>query len=620
MQIMLYTVALYAGYFQGMEPLYRRAFQLIAWFLATPVVFYSGWPFARNTLRSLRRRVLNMDVLVFLGSFSAYAYSVAMVAAGGEVYFDTAAMIITLILLGRFLEAGARRRAGEAVAALMGLQPRKARRIGPSGERVTVAVASLAVGDVFETVPGEQVPLDGLVTEGTSEVDEAMLTGESQPVLKETGAEVFGGTLNLNGRLLVRVLRVGRDTVLSRIVQAVEEAQARKAPIQAVADRVVGWFVPAVLAVALGAFVHWWSAAGPARAFMNAVSVLVVACPCALGLATPLAVLVGTTAASRRGILVKGGDVLEAAARVDRVVFDKTGTLTRGAPVLTESVEMDKDSGLLRMAAALEAPCAHPVARAIVSAWEGELPPVSDFREVPGRGVRGIAEGTRGAVGNPALMRELGIPLDEGLLVRYSSLSAEGKTVVVVAREGRALGLLGLIDALKPGARDAVSSLKARGLTVSMVTGDAEAVGRSVAREAGIGDVAAGSSPLGKAAVVRELQEEGGSVLMLGDGINDAPALTEARVGAAVGRATDIALKSADAVFMKDDLGLAPAFVDIARRSLRVIRQNLFWAFSYNIVAVPLAVAGLLHPIVSAAAMAASSLVVVGNSLRLARR
>jgi Cu2+-exporting ATPase len=614
MQLMLYTVALYAGYFQGIEENLRITFQCIAWALTTPVVFYSGYPFMRNSVRSLRHGALNMDTLVFLGSFSAYAYSVVAIFTGGEVFFDTSAMIITLILLGRYIEAGAKWKAGETVSELMVLQPREAR----LGDGSVVPVSGVAVGDVLSIIPGEKVPLDGMVLEGSSEVDESMLTGESKASLKSSGSEMFAGTMNLNGRLLMRVSRVGGNTVLSQIIKVVEEAQQRRAPIQALADRVVGWFVPSVLAMAIGAFAFWVARTGDVPAsLMNAVSVLVIACPCALGLATPLAVLVSFSSASRKGILFKGGDTFEMASRADVVVFDKTGTLTKGAPALTDVVEVPGGGPLLRYAASLEAGSEHVMARVITSAYDGERLPVEGFKAVPGKGVQGKIEGLPSLLGSREFITERGIEVPGPLLGDSERLTAEGKTVVVLAAGGRVWGILAAMDYLREEAPSVVRGLKGKGIGSMMVTGDSAGVAGYLAARAGIEDVAAQVSPTGKADIVRGLKDKGHTVMMVGDGINDAPALVEAHVGVAMGKATDIALESAEVVLMKDDLSSVNDLVLLARRSISIIRQNLLWAFSYNIVAIPLAVSGLLHPIFSALLMATSSLMVVGNSLRL---
>ncbi len=624
MQLMLYTVALYAGYFQGIEEFYRRTFQFIAWGLATPVLFYSGAPFLRNTLRGIRNRTINMDFLIFTGSFAAYAYSVVMIFTGGEVFFDTSAMIVTLILLGRFLESSAKSKAGEAIAALLVLQPPEARLVvsGAKDEKKMVPVGILNPGDVVEVRPGERVPVDGIVTGGRAEVDESMLTGESRPSEKTVGSEVFAGTMNMNGRLVIEVSRTEKETVLSGIIRAVEEAQMRKAPVQALADRVVGWFVPMVFSIALGTFVYWFMRYGDiSTALMNSVSVLVVACPCALGLATPLAVLIGSTSASGKGILIRGGDVLERTSRVKSIIFDKTGTLTRGRPVLTDLVPAEEGGeSLLRYAASLEAASEHSVGQAIRHACREDLYEVRDFLSLPGLGISGRVNNHEVLVGNIRLFSDQGVDIPAALVQKYEELAGEGKTVVFCAIDGRLKGLFAVSDILREDAAETMEKLKERGLSVMMVTGDNRKVAEAVASRAGITEVVSEVTPLEKAEVIKRLKEEKGTmIMMVGDGINDAPALTEADAGVSLGSATDIAIESADVVIVRERLILITDLINISRRTFSVIKGNLFWAFSYNFIAIPLAVTGALHPIVSAVSMAFSSLVVVGNSLRLRR-
>jgi len=624
-QIMMVTAGLYAGYFQGIEQQTRTLFHLVALGLATPVLFYSGYPFLRNTVAGFRNRAPGMDTLVFLGSFSAYAYSVAMIFSGGEVYFDTTAMIITLILLGRYLEVTAKGRAAETIARLFRLVPAQARRVRNGGGGTlsvveTVPVSSIREGDIVEIIPGERIPADGVVAEGESEADESLLTGEACPVDKAPGSRVFTGTVNGSGRLRFAVTGTGRDTALSRIIRAVEEAQARRSPVQSLADRVVGYFVPAVLLVSLLTLGSRLLAGHPAvPAFLASISVLVVACPCALGLATPLAVFVGSSAAQSRGILVKGADALERGAKVDAVFLDKTGTLTRGMPRLTDVVgfALPRDD-VLAIAASLESPSEHALAKAIRREGSGgKIRDVTQFRAHPGMGVEGTVGGRRFLLGRRTFLqdREVAVQEEEEEIAR--ALSEEGKTVVWLSDGKSPLGILAATDTLRPESPECVRSLIGEGYAVAMVTGDGEAVSARIAGEAGIGTVLSALTPPEKTEAVRRARSGGSVVLMVGDGINDAPALTEADVGLAMGRGTDIALESADAVLMRDDLRLVPRFLAISKQTMRVIRQNLFWAFSYNVVAIPLAVSGRLHPIASAALMAASSLVVVGNSLRL---
>ena len=618
MQLMLISAALYAGFFQGMETRYRLAFQLISWALASPVIFYSGFPFLAGAFRSLRSGGANMDVLVALGSLSAYFYSVAMIFTGGEVFFDTSAMIITFILLGRFIEAGSRLKAGSALTALAELQPSEARVAGANGVTVFVPLGKIGKGELIEVIPGDRVPLDGTVAEGSAEVDESMLTGESAPVLKEVGSAVYAGTASLTGRLVIRVTAEPGDTLLSRIVRTVEEAQARKAPIQGIADRTAGIFVPATILLAAMTFLWWYFMKhSPAAALMNAVSVLVVACPCALGIATPLAILIGTTSIGRKGILVKGGDIFESVSRTTTVVFDKTGTLTEGRPSITDTIDYGVSESFMQHCASLEVWSEHPAGKAIASAWKGERLKVEEFRAIPGMGVAGIIAGQPWFAGTPALLQKEGVTLEQEQMQQAETLRKEGKTVIFIACGNRLAGLIGLIDTLREEAPAMISALKAMGLDIIMLTGDNEEVARYVAGQCGISDVRANLDPLGKAEAVRALKKSGATVMMAGDGINDAPALTEADTGLTLGSATGIALESAGVAILDDDLGLVAAIIAHARKSFTIIRQNLAWSFSYNLVALTLAVTGMLHPIFSALLMASSSLMVVGNSLRL---
>jgi Cu2+-exporting ATPase len=627
LQIMLFSIALYVEYFGEIDPASKRNLQLLLWGLATPVMFYSGYPFMRNTARGLMNRAVTMDTLVFLGSFSAYAYSVVQIFSGGEVYFDTSSMIITLILLGRFLEAGARAGASEAVSSLYGLQPREACLLPPGGGELRVPVSSIKAGDRIRVIPGDTVPADCRVAEGISEMDESMLTGESVAVRKAAGDEVYAGTSNLNGSLLLDVERTGEDTVLSHIIRTAEDAQARKAPIQGVADRVVGWFVPFVMVLAASVFsLRYYQGAGFSSAMMNAVAVLVVACPCSLGLATPIAVLRGGTLASKNGIKVKGGDVLEAASKVGMVVFDKTGTLTTGRPELAgvRAFGAPPEEALL-LAASVEKDSEHALAQALKSAVDGrELRAVEGFRAHPGGGVEGLVGDEAAEVGSRAFLEGRGLVVTEEQAGAYGELSEKGMSVVGVRANGTLLAWLAFSDTVRAEAPEAVSALRGMGLGVGLITGDGKGAAESAASRAGLclEDSARcpflhGASPEEKALRLRRSRDEGFAVMMVGDGINDAPALAEADVGVAMGKATGIAVESAGVVLMKNDLGAVAEFIRVARRTLDTIRQNLLWAFSYNIVLLPLAAMGKIHPIISAALMAASSLVVVANSLRL---
>jgi Cu2+-exporting ATPase len=630
-QLMVITIALYAGYFQGIDAGTRRLLEWVGLGLTLPVYFYSGAPFLRNTLSSLRHGRFNMDALIALGAGASLAYSAWQMFRGGEVYFDTAAMIVTLVLVGRYLEASAKGRASEAVARLAALQPREARRIetAPGGgtEIRRVPVAELRPGDRVEVVPGERVPADGLVREGASEVDESLVTGESRPVSKQPGSPAIGGTVNLHGSFVLEVTRTGASTVLAGIIRAVQEAQASRPRIQAVADRVVGLFVPAILVLAL-ASAAWHLARGApaAQSLMIGVSVLVIACPCALGLATPLAVLLATGVATTRGLLLKGGDVFERAAGAGDALLDKTGTVTRGRPELREVLAAEGGLGAeeaLRLAAAVERRSEHSLGRAVVEAARhlpaGPEPEVTGFAAVPGRGVEARVDGAAVRIGSRAFLAEAGasVPGADDVLAR--AFEERGDTVAFLARGGRLLAMLVVADAIRPEAREAVDDLKRLGLRVGLVSGDNRRTTDAVAARLGIEDAVAEASPAGKRERVAALQARGRRVLVAGDGVNDAPALTQADVGVAMSRGTDVTLESAGAVLVREDLRLLPELVRLSRTTYRVIRENLFWAMLYNVVAVPLAMAGVLHPIVAAGAMAASSTFVVANSLRIRR-
>jgi Cu2+-exporting ATPase len=630
-QLMMYQAALYAGYFQGMDEGERRLMEWISLGLTLPVFFYAGAPFLRATARGLRHGRFGMDTLVVLGSGAALVYSIYGMLRGGEVYFDTAAMIPTLVLVGRYVEAAARGRASDAVQRLARLAPREARRLerGEDGREVarSVPVAELRRGERLAVVPGERIPLDGRVVEGDSEVDESLVTGEARPVAKHPGSAVIGGTVNGTGALVVEVTRVGKETVLAGIVRAVEEAQAEKPRIQAVADRVVGVFVPAMLLLASGTLVFRLARGAPLDdALLVGISVVVIACPCALGLATPIAVIVSTGLATARGLLLKGGDVVERAGRTTDVLLDKTGTVTRGRPVLREVVALDPSlgpDGALALAAAVERRSEHHVGRAIVEAARGlaggaAAVEVTEFRAVPGRGVVAAVDGAPVLIGNRALLAGHGVAVPADLDARATALEARGETVAFLARAGGAAALLSVADVVRDEAAAAIAALRDLGLRVAIVSGDTAVTTGAVAAALGV-EAIAEATPVVKREVVTRLQREGRRVLFAGDGLNDAPALTQADVGAAMGRGTDVSMESAGVVLVRDDLRLLAELVRLSRRTYAVIRQNVFWAFFYNVVSIPLAMAGLLHPIVAAGAMAASSLFVVLNSLRLRR-
>jgi P-type Cu+ transporter len=575
--------------------------QWAAFALSTPVVFYSGLGFHRVALRSARHRSATMDTLISLGTLAAWGWSTVVLFAGiaADTYFEVAAAVTTLILLGRWLEGRARRRASEAIRTLLALGARDAV-VLRDGVEVSVPVAELVVGEVFVVRPGEKVATDGVVVDGESELDLSMLTGEPVPVEARPGSDVTGATLNGTGRLVVRATAVGADTALARIARLVEAAQSGKAPVQRLADRVSAVFVPVVIVLSLLTLTGWLLAGSAADdAFTAAVAVLIIACPCALGLATPVALMVGTGRGAQLGVLIKGPEVLERTRTVDTIVLDKTGTITEGRLELAgvELLDGATRAEVLRLAGAVEAASEHPVGQGVAVAARaevGELPPVAGFRSRPGVGVEGVVDGHEVTVGR-------------------------GGGAIEVAWDGEPRAALELADRVKPTSAEAVRELKELGLTPVMLTGDTTGRAQGVACEVGIDETFAEVLPADKAARIAALQDGGKVVAMVGDGVNDAPALAQADLGLAIGTGTDVAIEAADVTLVSGDLRAAVDAIRLARRTLRTIKGNLFWAFAYNVAAIPLAVAGLLSPIVASAAMAASSLFVVGNSLRLRR-
>ncbi|MEN6559958.1 MAG: heavy metal translocating P-type ATPase [Acidobacteriota bacterium] len=621
-------------------PAFLRNFYVL-WALATPVQFVLGLRFYKSAWSALRRGTANMNTLVAVGTSAAYLFSVAATVLPGffrgagvepQVYFDTSAVIIVLVLFGRALEARAKGKTSGAIRRLMGLRPRTAHVLGPEGERET-AIEEVRAGDVLVVRPGERIPVDGVILEGRTSVDESMITGESLPVDKGPGQEIIGATMNKWGSFRFRAVRVGEDTALARIIRLVEEAQGTKAPIQRLADVISAWFVPVVIGIAVLTFAAWALAGPPPRlvfALLNFVAVLIIACPCAMGLATPTAIMVATGRGAERGILIRSGESLETVHKVDTFVFDKTGTLTNGRPETTDIVPAAgvEPRTLLALAASVENGSEHPLGQAVVRRARADGVPVDaaqDFRALEGMGVEGAANGRRVLVGSRKLVAEAGIDL-AALAGPAEKLAGAGKTVAYVAVDGRPAGLLGLADTLKPGARETVDALRRSGRRVVMLTGDNALTARALAAEAGIDEVRAEVLPGDKAEVVRALQAEGRRVAMVGDGINDAPALVQADVGLALGTGTDVAMASADITLMSGDLGTVVSAVELSRRTIRTIRQNLFWAFAYNVIGIPVAAGALypflkvlLNPMIASAAMALSSVSVVSNSLRLRR-
>ncbi len=634
----------------------RSWYPYLLWALATPVQFWAGWRFYQSGLGALRHGTANMHTLIALGTTAAYGYSVVAVVAPGlfnaqgiapAVYFDTSSLIIALILMGRWMEARARGRTSEAIRRLIGLRPKTARLVR-DGQELDIPVEDVAVDDIILVRPGEKIAVDGIVTEGRSAVDESVLTGESMPVDKAEGANVFGGTINKTGAFQFRATRVGRDTALAQIVRLVEEAQGSKAPIQRLADVISAWFVPAVIGLASLAFVFWFFL-GPephlTYALLNFVAVVIIACPCALGLATPTAIMVGTGKGAESGVLIRNAETLERAHKTRAIVLDKTGTLTAGKPSVTDVVATGTpEAELLRLAASAEQSSEHPLGQAIVAAARERglaLEPVKDFDAAPGKGVRAQVNGTSLLLGNRDLMAEGGVSLD-GLDAKAVALSQEGKTPMFVASGYRALGIVAVADTIKPEAPEVIATLRKMGIEVTMLTGDNRRTAEAIARKLGIERVFAEVLPQDKAAMVKTLQDEGKVVAMVGDGINDAPALTQADVGIAMGTGTDVAMESADVTLMRGDLrGLITVF-RLSHATIRTIKQNLFWAFGYNVALIPVAAGvlypvfralggvpgglefffgkeGFLNPILAGLAMAFSSVSVVSNSLRLRR-
>jgi heavy metal translocating P-type ATPase len=589
----------------------------IQWALATPIVFYFGIQFHQVALKQARQFTSSMDTLVSLGTLSAYLYSVWAYLAGYTVFFETAGAIVSFILLGKYFEARAKGQASAAVTKLLELGAQEAI-VMTDGEPVATPIAEVVVGDLVLVRPGAKIPADGEVAEGFSSVDESMLTGESVAVDKKVGSDVFGATVNQNGRLVVRVTKTGGDTALHQIARMVEDAQASKAPVQHLADRVSGIFVPAVIGIAVATLVFWMFKNGDIeQAVRAAVAVLIIACPCALGLATPTAIMVGSGRGAELGVVFKGAEVFERSTHVDAVLFDKTGTLTRGAMTLTRTHGTPE---VLLKAASVEFASEHPVARAIVLGAEERdmvLRPVENFSNFPGRGVMGEVDGEEVIVGRKELFGDLRWDVQKQHQDALTGFEVLGTTAVLVGWDGETKGVLGVADSLRESAKPAVQGLKKLGVEVAMVTGDNSATAARIAEEVGITRVRSGVLPGEKAEEVAGLQADGLQVAFVGDGVNDAPALAAADMGMAIGTGTGVAIEAGEVILMSGDPQLALTAIRLGRRTFRVIKQNLFWAFGYNIAMIPLAAAGLLNPMLASAAMAFSSVSVVANSLRL---
>ncbi len=641
------SAAIFAGSMQHWFPFLsgipRQPLLVVLFFLTTPVVFWVGSRFFAGAIKAARQKTTDMNTLVAVGALAAWLYSSLATFfprffAGADimphVYYDGAAFIVTLIVLGRLLEAKAKGKTSRAIQRLIGLKPKMAR-VLREGVEIDIPIEGVVPGDWVVVRPGEKIPTDGEVVSGSSSVDESMLTGESMPVAKGPGNPVFGATLNRNGSFTFRATRIGAETALARIIRLVEEAQGSKAPIQRLADRVASVFVPVVFVIGLLTFAVWqFLAPDPSfsRSLLNFISVLVIACPCALGLATPTAVMVGTGLGAENGILIKGGESLENAYRLRTVVFDKTGTLTRGEPQVTDILPADgmASAAVLQAALDIEAVSEHPLARAVLdrAGREGLEPgTVTGFEAVSGLGVRAVRQGKTLLLGSRRFLEGEGVDLGDAAAGEADRLAGEGKTSVLVAENGRILGLLGFADQPKPSAAAAIAALRKAGLKVAMITGDNAGTAEAVGRILGIDRILAEVLPGDKAAEIRRLRQTGEVVAMVGDGINDAPALAAADIGIAIGAGTDVAIEASDITLMQDDLTAVPRAIRLSSETMRTIRQNLFWAFIYNIIGIPIA-AGVLYPFggillnpeFAAAAMAMSSVSVVSNSLRLRRR
>ena len=599
--------------------------------MATPVVFLLGKQYLIGALKSLRNRSANMDVLVSMGSLAAYIYGIIVLLGiifdfshlvGKSDYFESAAVILTLITLGKLLEARAKGRTSAAIKKLIGLAPKTATLLR-DGQEESIAIDAVAPGDLLLVKPGERIPVDAIVNDGRSAVDESMLTGESLPVDKATGAEVIAGAINQQGRLIIEAQRVGRDTVLAQIIRLVENAQASKAPIQAVADRVAAYFVPTVILLAAVTLIGWLTLGGASfpQAILNMIAVLVIACPCALGLATPTAIMVGSGRGAEAGILFRDSEALERTGKLTTILLDKTGTITRGQPTVTDLVTSNgvDDHTLLQLSASAEAVSEHPLASAVVAAAKSRainLLPVESFEALPGKGISATVAGKALLVGSPRFLTENKIdasPLADDI----ARLQANGHTVVLLALDTELAGAIAIGDTVKTTSKDAIQTLQARGLEVALITGDNKQTASAIANEVGITRVMAEVLPADKAGAVEQLQREGAQVAMVGDGVNDAPALAQADVGFAIGAGSDIAIEAGDITLVRGDLTAVATAIALSQATLRTIHQNLFWAFIYNIVLIPVAMLGGLLPMFAAAAMAFSSVFVVSNSLRL---
>ncbi len=625
----LLTMALM--FYQGPIPLIPKG--LLAFLLATPVQFIAGWRYYRGAWGAAKARTMNMDTLIVIGTSTAWIYSTIVVffpqiTPSHETYFDSASMIIALILVGKLLEETARNRASEAVRRLLDLQPPIARILREDGTEEEIPVEEIYPFDVIIVRPGEKIPLDGEILEGSSSVDESMITGESIPVVKSVGEEVIGGTVNKEGALKVEVTKIGMNTTLQQIVHMVQEAQLSRAPIQRLADTVAGYFVPIVIGVGIITFIGWYYILGSSFgfAFTSFISVVIIACPCAMGIATPTAILVGAAKGAENGILIKGGDYLEKTRELEAIAFDKTGTLTKGEIVVTD-VFLD-DPETIRFVASLERRSEHPIGEAIVKFAEEKglsLVEPNEVKAISGRGIEGIIDGKRMIIGTQKLMDEIGAEISDEYRLKADSLFEKGKTLVFISTDGKLTGLIGVADEIKENAAEVITKLKKMGLQVVMITGDNKRTAEAIANQVGIDRYLSEVLPQDKVNVIKSLQEEDLVVAMVGDGINDAPALAQSDVGIALGSGTDVAMDTGGIVLIRNDLMDVIAAIQLSKATYSKIKQNLFWAFSYNAVLIPVAAGVLIplgiqmHPIFAAGAMAFSSISVVSNSLLLRR-
>ena len=590
------------------------------WALATPVQFLIGARFYKGAYKSLRGGGANMDVLIAMGTSAAYFYSVYNIFAGvHEYYFEASAVIITLILLGKTFEAVAKGKTSEAIKKLMGLQPKTAR-VLKDGEEKEIPIENLQIGDIIIVKPGEKVPVDGVIVQGSSSLDESMITGESIPVDKGEGDQVVGATINKFGSFRFEAQKIGKDTVLSQIIKLVEDAQGSKAPVQRLADKISGIFVPTVIGIALVTFIAFYFIDSFNTGLINAVAILVIACPCALGLATPTAIMVGTGKGAENGILIKSGEHLERAHKMDSIIFDKTGTITKGKPDVTDILSFGEDRNeILRIAASVEKTSEHPLGEAIVKKAEEEgldLSEAESFSAVPGKGLQASFEGREVLIGNRRLMNENKVDLTDKER-QIEKLEREGKTAMLLAVDKKLAGIIAVADGIKETSQAAIKELQDMGLKVFMITGDNERTARAIGAQVGIENILADVLPEDKASEVEKLKSQGMHVGMVGDGINDAPALAAADVGFAIGTGTDVAMEAADITLMRGDLEGVVTAMRLSHRTMKTIKQNLFWAFFYNTLGIPFAALGFLNPMVAGAAMAFSSVSVVSNSLRL---